>query len=157
MPAARAASAVKFLSVFIEGYFERLQKFDVLRRHFQLRLHRLFFERLLIHLDVKRFQEAPVLGRHFRVRSLAACQTDRRVQLEHDIESSGADAGDGFGDPLRVRNTVVDRVAHFPKELLHAVVELQSGTSYPPAVSYTNFRPRTTPKQAHAAPHDSSR
>src|ERR1700726_4578706 len=97
-PAARAASAEKILSVFIEGYFERLQKFNVLRRHFELRLHRLFFERMLVPLDVEGFEEAPVLRRHFRILRLAARQPDRRVKLQHDIESGGANAGDSFGD-----------------------------------------------------------
>src|SRR5579862_3663545 len=63
--AASANSATRILDFFIDRYLQRLQKLDVLRRDFDLCFRMLFLQRVLVHPDVERFQEAPVLRGHF--------------------------------------------------------------------------------------------
>src|ERR1700733_9451263 len=117
--------AAKILKFFIEGYLQRLQKLDVLGGHLDLRIAFLFLENLFVDANVQGFKETPVLLGHFRIGRAAARKPDGGIELQHDVESRSAYAGNCLRDAFRFRHGVVDRVSQLPQQLLHPVVELQ--------------------------------
>ena len=72
-------------------------------------------------VERQRFQEAPVLRRHFGVLRCPARQSDRGVELQHDVESGRANSGDGLRDPLGIRDGIVNGVSQLSQQLLHPV------------------------------------
>jgi len=74
---------------------------------------------------VERFEKPAVLRGDLGFLRLAASEADGCVKFQHNVEACCANAGDGLGDSLRVRNTVVDGVPEISKQLLHAVIKLQ--------------------------------
>src|SRR5712691_3292530 len=84
-PTASSRSANFLLLIIFERNFERLQETDILRRDLNLRRGTLILKHVLVHLNVQRFEEAPVLRCDPGGLRIAARQTDRRVQLQHNV------------------------------------------------------------------------
>src|ERR1700740_1677699 len=122
---AKNNAATICLQFFIEGYLQRLQKFYILRGDLHLRLDRFFFHDFIIYAYVQRLQKTPVLRRHLRVLRRTPRQTNRRVQLQHNVESRRTYSRYRFRDPVRVGHRIINGVSQLSQTLLHRVVELQ--------------------------------
>src|SRR6266849_6065711 len=123
-PTPSSSSANVLLRIIFERNFERLQETDVLRRDLNLRRGTLFLKHVLVHLDMQRFEEAPVLRCDPGALRVAARQADRRVQLQYDVESGRSYARNGLRNPRRIRHGVIDGMAELTKQLFEMIVQL---------------------------------
>src|SRR5579864_4824817 len=74
-PASAANRSARFLMGVIDVDFQRLQKTNVLRRHFKFLGVAIFVQNFLVDLDVERFEEAAVVRGNFCVVAIAARET----------------------------------------------------------------------------------
>ena len=118
------------------GDAQRLQKANVLRRHSQLGNGSAFevglIERILIDLNTERFQEAAIKRGKFRILipgSIATRKTDGGIELQHDVISMRANACDGAGDAVGIRNRIVDSVSQLTEKVFKVIVKLQGSLS----------------------------
>src|ERR1700674_2096749 len=133
----------------VERNLERLQKPDVLRRHLEPGLVPPLFESLLVHLDVQRFQKAPVIGCDLGGLRLASRQSDGGVEFQHNVVAGGANSCDGLRNAIRLGDRVIDGVPQFPKQALEVIVKLQGASSR--SGSVWHCRPLLRWKQASAS------
>src|SRR5712692_504772 len=123
--AAAATTMPRMLQRIIERNLQRLQKANVLRCDLKFRRPALILQHFLVHLDMQRLQEPPVLRGDRGRLGFALGQPDCGIELEHNVIACGAHVGNGPGNAFGIRYRVVDGVAEFPQQLFELVVQLQ--------------------------------
>src|SRR5579884_2758293 len=95
------------LGRLIEGNFNRLQEFHVLRGESNRR-QGLVLGRLLVDADAERLEKAPIAQRDARGPAVAPRQAYRRVQLQQHVVAGSPDVGDGFENAVGLGDRFVD-------------------------------------------------